>query len=95
MKASRNPDRSHELLILWMDLNRAIAVVKRSQNRKSQTEIVPWNCKHRSVALAWNNLTSRKNLQALKQWLEVASREKSRLWTEKAIEQCVRRKSAD
>jgi hypothetical protein len=80
-------DRSHELLVLWMELNRAVG---RLQN-KGILNILPWSCKDKAVKLAWKKVTEPKNLHALKEWLEVASTEKSRIWTQKAIEDCRRR----
>lgn len=86
-------DMSHEMLIMWMDLNRAVAAARRSATKDEAVEILPWSSSDPNVKVAWEKLTRVENLRALEEWLEVASRDKSRLWTERAIIECKQRAS--
>jgi hypothetical protein len=84
-------DKSHEIMVMWMELTSAIGALRRARGRKSAAEIVPWSCEDPKVKVAWRKLTSPENLQGLEDWLEVARRDKKRIWTSKAIEECKNR----
>lgn len=48
-------DKFHEMLIGWIDVNRATAAVRRAAHVTATNEIVPWTCRDRKVKLAWKN----------------------------------------
>jgi len=84
-------DHSHEMLVLWLDLQRAIGWARRDQPGKG--EILPWNCTDERVQLAWRKITVPENLDALMDRLQVESRKKKRVWTKEAIKECKARQT--
>ena len=84
-------DHSHRMLVLWLDLQRAIGWARRAQPGKGK--IFPWNCSDEQVDLAWQKITAPENLDALMDHLHLESRKKNRAWTKKAIKECKARQS--
>ncbi len=81
-------DKSHDMLVMWMDLNRAIGTLKRSRPGAARAEIVPWTCTDQAVKRAWRRITAPGNLRELEKRLKGTCRERKRLWTQRAVEEC-------
>ena len=74
----------HRLLVLWLDLQRAVG-------RVHSANVVPWECMDPAVAAAWKKMTDPKHQHALEQWLVQSCDGKPAEWGRKALEVCRQR----
>ena len=81
-------DRSHEMLVLWMNLTDAIAAYKRSGKDPASEEVVPWSSSDSAVREAWSGITAPENLKELQKQLAATTRQKKKRWIYQAIEEC-------
>jgi hypothetical protein len=81
-------DKSHEILILHLNLQRAAAQCARARGLPFHS-VTPWNSDHQLVREAWQDLTHPRHLSALEDWIQ-ALRENNQipLWSEEALKEC-------
>jgi hypothetical protein len=83
-------DKSHSMMIMWLDLTTALGAVRRRPN-PGEKSLLPWSSSDPNVKRVWKKITAPENLDELEQWLVTTSRQQKRAWIAKAIEQCKRR----
>ena len=83
-------DKSQEMLVMWLDLQRTLASFARSKGIK-YIDLVSWQCGGREVCNVWEKITRTNNLAVLERWSESESNHPNQTWHEEAFEQCRRR----
>jgi hypothetical protein len=90
-------DRMNRLLLLWLDLQKAMAREARgtgeasSHATKSTMDAVPWNSADEDVRRLWEKITDPKNHRALEEWLYQSASRETELWAQQALAECRRR----
>jgi hypothetical protein len=77
-------DRITRLLVLWLDLQQALA-------RAKQPRVVPWDCSDKEVGRLWAQITDPKNQRALEEWLFQVAPGRLELWAQHALLESRRR----
>lgn len=78
---------------LWVDLSVAVNNVLPGQSIAVRRATPPWESNDANVMAAWHALTSPENLDDLLEWGSGDLNEHARACTEKAIEECGRRRA--
>jgi len=83
MNTSGDTERTHRLLTLWLDLQRAV-----NQSKEAR---VPWDSKDSAVAELWKKITHPANSHALEQWLYQSADGQPAEWARQALQSCRKR----
>jgi hypothetical protein len=78
----------HRVLLLWLELNKAIGQANRKGLSHPATDDTPWKSQDVGVLAAWRKLTDPHNLLALERWLFQTADGRSAEWARKALEDC-------
>ncbi|HLP78096.1 MAG TPA: hypothetical protein VK327_14395 [Candidatus Paceibacterota bacterium] len=85
---SSNTKRIHRLLLLWLDLQKA---VHRHQTRHPSGKVLPWDSPDPETRNIWKRLTDPENEQGLEEWMfQVADGEQT-IWAQHALLECRQR----
>jgi hypothetical protein len=84
---SRNghTEKFNRVMVLWLDLHRAMADVKQ---QSGESPAVPWNCQNERVNALWEQITRPENLPALMEWLYQSASGEMEIWTQQALQEC-------
>lgn len=80
-------DRTHRILLLWLDLQRAIG-------RAGTSRLAPWECPDEQVARLWEQITRPQNEGLLVEWLYQSATGELERWAQEALLECRRRREA-
>jgi hypothetical protein len=78
---------------LWVDLSVSVNGVPPGQDIFERRATFPWESRDANVMAAWDALTSPENLDDLLEWAGKDMNARARLFTEKAVEVCRRRRA--
>lgn len=92
MDRENDTEQSSRILVLWLDLRKAMDAVKRAG--PVITEVTRWDCDAERVRVLWASLTRPENERALREWLLVIGPGQDELWAHEAIRECQCRKAA-
>jgi hypothetical protein len=81
-------ERFHRVLVLWLDLNKAMAQTKPAGHAHRHSHSGPWNSEDAKVHEAWHKLTAPGNLMELEHWLCQSAEGKPAEWARKALQVC-------
>jgi hypothetical protein len=84
---SSHTDRIHRILVLWIDLQRAVC-------RTGSRQFLPWDCPDEEVARLWELITRPQNEALLEEWLYQSATGELELWAQHALLACRRRRGA-
>ena len=88
MEKGSHTERSHRLLILWLDLQRAF-------KNTGEFGLAPWNSKDPRVAVLWEKITHPQNDHALEEWLIQSGSGEPERWAQQALLACRKRMKRD
>ncbi len=91
MHKDSDTKQSSRILVLWLDLRKAMDAVKRAS--PVVAELTPWNCEAENVRALWDRLTRPENEHVLREWLLVVGPGQDEAWAHEAILECQRRKA--
>jgi len=92
MKKESDTEKSYRVLLLWLDLNKAIAQARPADLNQGLSMHPPWTSGNANVQETWRRLTDPENLLALEQWLYQSADGQTADWAFKALEVCRERK---
>lgn len=78
---SSHTERTHRLLSLWLDLQRAF-------RQSSESFLPPWECTDPEVSRLWEKITEPKNQRVLEEWLYQSVDGQPEEWARKALQAC-------
>jgi hypothetical protein len=81
---SSHTERTHRLLLLWLDLQRATG-------KSGRPRVVPWECADEEVVQLWEQITHPQNERHLEEWLCQMAAGELELWAQQALLTCRRR----
>jgi len=84
-------ERYHRVLILWLDLYKAMREAEPFVANDWRSHRVPWESRAAPVERAWRDLTSPANLLALEQWLCHSADGPPADWAREALRICRQR----
>ncbi|HHY84549.1 MAG TPA: hypothetical protein GYA07_03285 [Verrucomicrobia bacterium] len=79
--------RMHRMLLLWLDLARAMDRAHSTSNRRSRAER-PWESEDESVRAIWRKITAPANELALEEWLCQCAEGRAAEWARQALKEC-------
>ena len=83
MNASGHTERTHRLLALWLDLQKAVS--------RSKETRVPWDSKDKEITELWKRITHPANARALEEWLCQSADGQPAEWARQALKFCRQR----
>jgi hypothetical protein len=83
---SSHTERTHRLLLLWLDLQKAVS-------NTGLAQVLPWKCASQEVNRLWEQITDPKNQRALEEWLYQSVEGQPAEWARKALQACRDRNS--
>ena len=86
----KQSDATHfnRLLIMWLDLNCAIARARHAEKALGESNIVPWNCDDKQIGRLWEEITRPANFQILWEWLYQSASGEAEIWAQQALTEC-------
>ena len=78
---SSHTERTHRLLLLWLDLQKAL-------RQSGETGVPPWDSKDAEVSRFWNQITDPKNQRVLEEWLYQSVEGQPAEWARRALQAC-------
>lgn len=82
---SGHTESFNRILLLWLDLQRAMEIQRRTQNEPS---LVPWMCEDDEVRRLWEKITRPQNSCALTEWLYQSASGEIESWAQQALREC-------
>src|SRR5207247_5290212 len=81
-------ERINRILLLWLDLHRALRHAELARPHSTKPSPPPWECQEESVAQLWQQLTDPKNQRALEEWLCQSAEGQPAAWARQALQAC-------
>lgn len=81
-------DQFNRILVLWLDLNRAVTEARFASQSEHESELVPWGGEVPEITRLWEQITRPKNLAALLEWLRQSASGEAEIWAQQALKEC-------
>jgi hypothetical protein len=81
-------DHFNRVLVMWLDLNRAVARARRADKATGESSFVPWNCDDKEISGLWEKITRPENFQTLWEWLYQSASGEAEIWAQQALTEC-------
>lgn len=67
--AGCHTEQFNRILVLWLDLNRAVTEARFASQSERESLLAPWSCEIPEITRLWEQITRPENLAPLLEWL--------------------------